>query len=347
MRIPPVLTSAARRRIGPYRVLRELGAGAMASVYLAEAAAGELPLGPVALKVLHRHLGRDDRALERFRREAELGRRIRHGNVARVLDAGAATEGWRNYRYIALEYVDGWNLREVFAERGLLPEPLLLRIARDAAAGLAAIHALGALHRDIKPENLMLGRDGRVRVIDLGVAATGIADGDIAGSPAYIAPEQFLAEPPGPAGDLYALGVTLYELATGENPFHKETPSEALLAHLSHVPRAVCEARPGSSRFVSDLCARLLEKEPEARPSSARALQALLRGDAWIRHESMPAMDLASAAQVNRWPAGRPGRGSGRGRGGRPRGPCRGGPGSASPRAVSRARRGTRRRSPS
>jgi tetratricopeptide (TPR) repeat protein len=171
-----------------------------------------------------------------------------------------------------------------------VPESLLREIALQAAAGLEAIHAAGVVHRDVKPENLLLADDARLRISDLGVAklaesgSTLTSEGHFVGTLAYASPEQCQGGPVGPASDLYALGVVLYELATGANPFASDGPWGALRAHLDRVPPPVHEVRPDFSSFLSGVVATLLAKDPAQRFASARALRAAVEegeGGAW------------------------------------------------------------------
>ncbi|MCU0726953.1 MAG: serine/threonine protein kinase, partial [Planctomycetes bacterium] len=152
--------------VGNCRILRRLGAGGMGSVWLA-AGPGD---GPVAVKLMHPHVLAQPGFLDRFRREAEIGARVHHENVVRTLFAGEQEVAGRTLHYIVMEYVEGDTLRALLADLGFLPENLLREIARQVAAGLAAIHAEGAVHRDLKPENVLITREDRVRIMDLGVA---------------------------------------------------------------------------------------------------------------------------------------------------------------------------------
>jgi serine/threonine protein kinase/tetratricopeptide (TPR) repeat protein len=260
------------RSIGPYRLERELGRGGMGTVYLAE---GE---ERVALKVLHPHLAVHPGFSERFLREAEAGRRVNHPNVVRTLDGAVVDTDGKTLLYLVMEYVEGRTLRQLLEELGSVPEALLREIAVQAAAGLAAIHEAGIVHRDLKPGNILITDDHRVRIMDLGVArdVEGSLDltgaGQFVGSLPYAAPEQFGDAEVGPAADLYALGVVLYELATGANPFRHDQPQAVMKAHLETVPRPVEDASP----FFARLIATLLAKDPPQRFESAERLHRLL-----------------------------------------------------------------------
>ena len=175
---------------------------------------------------LHPHLSDSPGFFKRFRREVEVGRRVRHANVVRTLDADEIEIDGGRHRFIVMEHVEGRTLRALLEELGVVPEGLCRHVGREVAQGLAAIHVAGAVHRDVKPENVLITGLHAVKVMDLGVAR--LADeqmrlsgtGAFVGSVLYAEPEQFSssAQVDGRA-DLHALGLVLYELATGRHPF--------------------------------------------------------------------------------------------------------------------------------
>jgi predicted ATPase/predicted Ser/Thr protein kinase len=263
--------------IGRYEVERELGAGGMSTVYLARDPDAGLQ---VAVKVLHPWLGLSENALTRFRREAQAGVAIEHDNVVRTLDIDRTRDQGPARHFLVMEYVEGKTLRTLLDELGRVPETLLREIARQLAEGLRAIHESGLLHRDLKPENLLISDDERVRIMDLGVAKLVEAtvqltsEGQFIGSLAYAAPEQFTDESLGPQADLYSLGVVLYELASGHNPFRFDQPLPAIRAHQDLVPE------PLAMPFFGDVVATLLSKEPAKRfASCAELLDVLAAGE--------------------------------------------------------------------
>lgn len=271
-------TSASGERLGPYRLGRVLGTGGMGVVHLA---VHEESRETVAVKLLHPEFVSSDERVARARREAQIGRRVEHPSVVHVY--GLEESGGDDPRIgLVMEYVEGRTLREVTDELGSLPEGLLRHVAMEIAAGLAAIHAVGVVHRDLKPANVILSSDQRVRIMDLGVAHLQEAtialtrEGLFIGSFLYAAPEQFRGEPLTEKTDLYALGVLLYELACGENPFTGDDLPAVMHRHLTTEPDPLAE-RGGVSEFLSEVVATLLAKDPEDRFASGRELHAVLR----------------------------------------------------------------------
>jgi predicted ATPase len=271
--------------LGRYRIETVLGAGGMGTVYLAHAerASDAVAAGAqVALKVFHPHLVLRQRFAERFRREAELGRRVDHPNVVRALEAGETFEADRPVRFLVMEHVEGRTLRDLLAEMERLPEELVRHVGREVAKGLAAIHAAGAIHRDLKPDNVIITKDHVVKVMDLGIArvedaATLSEPGVFVGSLRYGAPEQFVrGRPVDHRTDLHALGLLLYELATGRHPFCGDEFGEVVKQVIDLRPRRCGELTPQVSPFLEELVAQLLEKDREKRPASAASVAAIL-----------------------------------------------------------------------
>jgi serine/threonine protein kinase/tetratricopeptide (TPR) repeat protein len=265
--------------VGPYRVVREIGRGGMGVVFEAvDPRSGSA----VALKILRRDRARSRRAVERFLREAEIGRRVRHGNVVRTLDFGETRIGGTTVPFLVMEFVAGRSLLDVFEDLGRLPEDLCRHVGREVARGLAALHEAGVVHRDVKPENVVLTRDHQVRLTDLGVARHDddirvSQTGTFVGSPQYAAPEQFRSEAAiDGRADLHALGVTLYEIATGVHPFRGEDFATVAGRIVSDTPRRCGELNPQLSPFFEEVVARLLAKDPDGRFASAADLAQVL-----------------------------------------------------------------------
>ncbi len=217
------LSDTTARSVPVFRLETELGAGATGRVHrgvLVEPFEGWPAGWPVAVKILHPALESDPRARQRFEAEARAGAAVRHPGVVHVLGSGADARG----RFLVMAYVDGETLRAVLERDGALPEPIVRRVGRALASGLAALHAAGYVHGDVKPENVRLDAEGNAVLLDLGFSRriegpSGVIVEPRAGSLAYVAPEQATGGAGGPASDVFAAGVLLYELATGLHPF--------------------------------------------------------------------------------------------------------------------------------
>jgi len=253
-----------------YRIVSLLGRGAMGEVYRAE----DLRLGqPVALKLLVAHVARGRDGLRRFVSEVSLARGIAHPNVCRVYDIGEAEE----WHYLSMEYVDGETLASLQSRIGGLPSEKALDIARQLCAGLAAAHDRGVLHRDLKPSNIMIDGRGRVRIMDFGLAVP-VAGGsvhEVAGTPAYMAPEQFAGERITERTDLYALGLVLYELFA-RRPFFAASTFEERMRLAWKTP--FVDLGAGIDPRLAEIVAACLESDPAKRPRGALAVATVLPG---------------------------------------------------------------------
>src|ERR1051326_442440 len=191
-----------------YRIVALLGRGGMGEVYRAD----DLRLGqPVALKFID--VGSDAQSVENLYHEVRVARQVSHPNVCRVHDVVEAD----GHRFLAMEYVDGEDLASLLRRIGRLPAAKAIDVTREIASGLGAAHDRGVIHRDLKPANVMIDGSGHAHVTDFGLASlAGTDDGRIAGTPAYMAPEQVAGGPVTPRTDVYALGLLMYELFTGE-----------------------------------------------------------------------------------------------------------------------------------
>jgi len=259
-----------------YEIVAMIGTGGMGTVYRAR----DLELDEeVAIKTLRPELMMDETLLERFKSEIRLARRISHRNVVRTHDFGE----WRGVSYLTMEYVEGLTVRDLIQARGPLQAPSALAIATQLAESLTVAHEQGVVHRDIKPQNLLLDANGVLKVMDFGIArlaestsALTVA-GLIIGTPAYMAPEQLLAETADARSDLYAMGVVLYECLTGQLPFDAPTPVSLVAKVLSEDPTPPTSLTPDIPPALSALVLRLLAKRPEDRVQSASELAGLLR----------------------------------------------------------------------
>ena len=237
----------------------------------------------LALKVHRRRP--NDQGLRRFLQEARAAQSLSHPNVATTVDAGS--EG--DLFYLAMELVSGTSLQAI-VKGGPLPWPEALAIALQMSAGLAAAHHAGVMHRDLKPSNVMLGREGLAKLVDFGLAkqiaamdpgegativdwqSVQTSPGAVLGTPAYMAPEQASGRPVDARTDVFALGLTLWEMITGQPVFRRSTPSQTLRAIITeHAPR-LDVAAPGTPRWLADVVARSLEKEPLLRHRDALAV---------------------------------------------------------------------------
>lgn len=303
-------SDAGVSRVGPCLLGPQLGAGGAAAVHVATLLE-DRPWAPagtrVALKLLHPSSRLAPRAVARLQREAAVGMRIEHPAVVRTFEVGTHAMGEHELHYVLLEYLEGQTLLELVREHGPLPEPLLRDIAWQVAHGLEAIHAAGAIHRDVKPTNVMITPDHQVKLMDLGMAHLLDVDdrltasGLFLGTVEYASPEQVDSRELTFATDLYSLGVTLYEAATGTNPFAEGHYLAVLQRHLTHVPRRAGQLNPHLSPFFEELLATLLEKNPEKRLGSAGELAEVLEAgesSPWWREREATLRAAGSALPV-------------------------------------------------
>ena len=283
---------------GRYQVVRKLGSGGMANVYLAE----DQELGRrVAIKILNdRHAG-DEQFVERFRREAKNAAALSHPNIVSIYDRGEAEGTY----YIAMEYLDGRSLKELIVQRGPAPVTVSVEYARQILSALRFAHRHGIVHRDIKPHNVLVDAEGRVKVTDFGIARAGTSQmteaGSIVGTAQYLSPEQAKGTDVDQRSDLYSLGIVLYELLTGTLPFNGDTPVEIAMKHLSTVPEPPSARRPEVPRELDLIVTRALAKDPADRYQSAEEMDADL--ESFLRGSSVSPLTEESATQIMRAPA--------------------------------------------
>jgi HAMP domain-containing protein/predicted Ser/Thr protein kinase len=261
-----------------YEVKSVLGVGGMGMVYKAN----DRELGEVlAIKTLKPDMmGADSNALERFKSEIKLARRIAHRNVVRTYDLGEIGGQY----YITMEYVEGKSLKELIKDRGRLPASVVLPIAKQLCRALEVSHGEGVIHRDIKPQNMVVQGDGVLKVMDFGIARlttrpkeSGHTEaGMVVGTPEYMAPEQLMGDELDARADLYATGVVLYECLVGTVPFTADTPITLIAKVLDEAPRPPRDVRPDIPQALSDLVIWVLAKDREQRPRSAAELHARL-----------------------------------------------------------------------
>ncbi|HEY8370678.1 MAG TPA: serine/threonine-protein kinase [Thermodesulfobacteriota bacterium] len=256
--------------IGAYRLLEEIGSGGMSTIYRGEQAALDRP---VAIKELRAPLAADEEMAQRFEREAKASAALSHQNIVQIFDfirkGGNA--------YIVMEYVDGVDLARVLRETGRLPVHLALPIAYQVCLALEHAHRRGVVHRDVKPSNVMISTEGRVKLMDFGIAhkraETLTQPGSFLGTPAYMSPEQVVGGAVGPASDVFSFGIVLYELLTGTRPFVEDASGSVgqKIAEGRYLdPRRVAPAIP---RGVARVIRTCLATKPERRYVDATALR--------------------------------------------------------------------------
>ena len=269
--LPGATATATRNR---YEVIEELGRGGMGIVYRARDGVLERD---VALKQLPAELGHDEGLATRFRQEARVLAKLAHPHVVQVFDLVEDGGGM----WMAMELVEGSSLAELLDERGALPMGELVTLAVPMARAMAYAHASGVIHRDFKPDNVMLAAGSVPKVMDFGIAKLArqapqlTQEGSILGSPAYMSPEQAAGRGADSRADVYAFGVTLYQMATGTFPFEGDT-AEVLGQHLTQPPPPPTQRVPGLPAAFEALVLEMLAKEPDDRPADMEAVASRL-----------------------------------------------------------------------
>ena len=267
------------KTLGDYHVERMLGHGGMGEVYLAR----QLSLDrAVAFKVLRPELASNPTNMARFEAEARAAAKLNHPNIVHIY----AVDEVDGVRYIAMEYVQGTNLREYLQKKGVPDLPLALAIMRQSALAVGAAGEAGLIHRDIKPENLLLTKKGQVKVADFGLSRATTEEqrlhltqkGTTLGTPMYMSPEQVQGNEVDHRSDLYSLGVTFYHMLAGQPPFRAETAVAMALKHVHETPTSLAVHRPDLPKPLVSLVMKLMAKDPENRyPSAAEMLKDLSR----------------------------------------------------------------------
>lgn len=284
-----------------YDVLGEAGHGSMGNVYKArDRETGET----VALKILKPEIASDQAMMERFKNELLFARKITHKNVCRLHDfnriGGVACT--------SMEFVDGESLRSVLNRFGGLPFRKAVDVALQICSGLKEAHAQGIVHRDLKPENVMIDTQGNVKIMDFGIARSMEAGtrltGSMVGTPAYMAPEQVAGKPVDYRTDIYSLGLMLYEMFTGVQAFHADTPIAVAMKQLREAPPLPREAEPSIPLHVERAILKCLEKDPPKRFQSVADLQKALRAPSGTGTNPSP-LPLPQANQSSH-PTGHP-----------------------------------------
>src|SRR5271156_8931 len=246
--------------LGDFQVEKLLGQGGMGDVYLAT----QLSLNrPVALKVLRSNYASNPTYLARLRSEATAVAKLNHPNIVHVYTLGCVDQ----INFIAMEYVQGTNLREYFIKKGALDLPLAFSIMRQTGQAVGAAGEVGLVHRDIKPENILITKKGRVKVADFGLCRdqeSGSAHltqhGSTMGTPLYMSPEQAQGHVTDHRSDLYSMGVTFYHMLAGVPPFHAETPLALALKQVREMPRSMLIHRPDLPAELDQFVLKLMAK---------------------------------------------------------------------------------------
>jgi len=276
-----------------YGIVRTLGSGGVADVYLAH---DEVLDRDVALKMLNRERSRDEEFVERFRREAKSAAALSHPSIVSIYDRGESEDG---SCYISMEYLPGGTLKDRISRDGRLSPSVAAEVAIQISDALGAAHERGVVHRDIKPQNVLVTRTGDVKVGDFGIARaeseTSMTRANLVlGTAAYMSPEQATGGRIGPRSDLYSLGVVMYEMLTGELPFAGDDPVAVAMKHANAPLRPPKEIEPGIPGALNDLVVRLLAKDPGDRPASADALAGEIRNS--TREESRPEPEVTGGS---------------------------------------------------
>jgi serine/threonine protein kinase len=259
---------------GRYRIIGLIGRGGMGEVYRAD----DLKLGqPVALKFLPKALADDAVRRERLFAEVRIARQVSHPNICRVYDIGEI-EG---RHFLTMEYIDGEDLASLLKRIGSLHGAKALDVARQLCLGLAAAHDKGVLHRDLKPANVMIDGRGHVRITDFGLAVAAgeeILEGNVSGTPPYMAPEQFAGKGASVRSDIYALGLIFYEVFTGRRAFDAQTMAELRQKKETSSPTAPSEIARDIDPIVERVILRCIEKDPRQRLASSEQVAVALPG---------------------------------------------------------------------
>jgi tRNA A-37 threonylcarbamoyl transferase component Bud32 len=257
---------------GRYRLDAQVGAGGMSTVYRAFDATLERR---VAIKLMHRDIAADSDQLERFRREARAVAQLSHPHIVGVIDAGEED----NRPYIVFEYVEGETLKDRIRRLGRLPVDEAIAYAIEIARALGAAHARGIVHRDVKPQNVLVDEEGSAKVTDFGIARSmddsGLtAEGRVLGTTDYVSPEQALGHDVNGQSDIYSLGIVLYEMLTGDVPFHGENQVSVAMKHVREDLPDIKKRRPEVSAGLAAILDLMTCKDLRKRYSDALTLQA-------------------------------------------------------------------------
>lgn len=290
---------SAGEQLDHYQLESLVASGGMASIFRAT----DLRDGStVAIKVPHFEAELDPVFHERFRREIALGARLDHPGVVKIFASDDQTR-----LYMVMEWLDGRLLRTILAEQTRIATPAAVVITLEILAALEYLHSKGVVHRDLKPENIMLDAEDRIKIIDFGIASSAgsrrLTFGKLSkvmGSPDYISPEQVNNQRGDARSDLYAVGVILYEMLTGETPFHGPIPFAVMNARLTNTPRPPSEINPDIPPELDHIVLRALARDPNHRYPTAQAFADDLAHPENAQHEPSAITDVPTQPRPRR-----------------------------------------------
>ncbi|ADE11508.1 serine/threonine-protein kinase [Sideroxydans lithotrophicus] len=285
--------------LGRYEVVGELGQGAMGVVYKAT---DPLIDRIVAIKTITLSLAQEEREEYegRFYQEAKAAGRLSHPNIVTIYDVGRSGD----IAYIAMEFLQGRELRDILNDDKLLPVDQVLDIVSQVAMGLAYAHEHGIIHRDIKPSNIMVGRDGHVKITDFGIARMASAGvrtqtGMVLGSPKYMSPEQVMGKLTDQRSDIFSLGVVLYEMLTGQPAFMGENVNAIMYQTLNAIPQPPRSLNPAVPEMLNFIVAKALAKDVENRYQNAKDFANDLRACRGTMPSTVLSADIANAPSAS------------------------------------------------
>ncbi|OGC77711.1 MAG: hypothetical protein A2145_00120 [candidate division Zixibacteria bacterium RBG_16_40_9] len=253
-----------------FKIIDLIGTGGMANIYKAR----QISLDrTVAIKKLHPHLTQNLNFIARFETEAKAAASLKHENIVSIIEYGRDSEDY----FIAMEYVDGKNLKDILEEHKKVPPEVALVIAREIASGLRYAHEMGLVHRDVKPANIMLAFEGSVKITDFGIVKASkdislTTTGSTLGSPAYMSPEHLRGTDLDKRSDLFSLGIILFEMLTGQKPFFGENYQEVITRILTENPPKPSKINPEIDPRLEFILKKVLEKDKERRFQDAEEL---------------------------------------------------------------------------
>jgi serine/threonine protein kinase len=286
-----------------YQILDHIGTGGMADIYHAR----DLNLQrEVAIKLLRDSLIEDPSFQARFLQEARSAANLVHPNIVTIFDFGYDADRY----YIIMEYVPGTDLKKLLERRGVLPTAEALDIMAQACSGIGYAHRAGLVHCDVKPQNILVRIDGRVKITDFGIArALALIQADeqaetVWGSPFYLSPEQAAGKPPSPASDVYALGITFYEMLAGKPPFDGKDFATLVMLHQTASPPSLLPLNPEIPEALDQIIQKVLSKEPSARYRTADQLGRVLTSflDESLNHTTRPPEQSQSISDQEPYP---------------------------------------------